>query len=159
MRPLVDLLCDGTTRQRALETMLVAHLALDRTCLDGRRWPRLSSAGEALVDMMLVERIGDHGLLVPGTIFHLRFVRHLTVCMRNDPFFPEPEHIHLLQCTARARYRDVVRIAQRAEMLTVQELGFLSRDTVLAMLGATLKPRRKKSAGDRILELAEDAAA
>lgn len=141
-----------------LEVMLVAHLALDRTCLDGRRSPTLSPACEALVDLMLTENV--HRRLLVGVLTVLRVTRHLSYCHWKDTVSPEARYEHLLQCEKgrkRARYRDVVRMAQRAELLTVDELSLLPRETILASLGGV--PRAKSVKADRLLELAEDSAA
>lgn len=145
-------------RQRALEIMLVAHLMLDRRCLGGRTRPRLTPACEALVDLMFVEPVNP-GLLT-GVLISLRLCRHGHRCYRDDPVLgPEPRYYHLLQCTGRARYTDIVRIAQAAQRLTVDELSYLQRETVLELLGSRPLQKGRKTSTDRLLDLAEATAA
>lgn len=133
MTDLVERLADSLGRDRALEVMLVAHLAIDRTCLLGRARPRVSAPARLLVDYMRATPAGIPFCAEDVAAYY---------ALRPD-----------------AQLAPVLELALEAEQLTIADLSFLSRETVLSCLGATVKLKKKRTAADIHLEMVEGSAA
>lgn len=73
------------------------------------------------------------------------------------PLSPEMVCVYLDRLSD-AELEPIAELASDAAQLTVADLSFLSRDTVLALLGAVVTPRRSTKT-DLHLELAEAPAA
>lgn len=133
-----DLLVHPSTRRRGLELSLLGHYLLTPNLLFGRAQPRMSPPARVLIGII------DEGMacarvdLMAHTLIQLRFARGIPCCSKGQEalYGPEPKWIHLVRCTQRARYSEVVRMAQAVSRLTVADLSFLSVDVVLEWLGA-----------------------
>lgn len=137
-----DALCDSATRGRALEVALIAHLLLNPRLLEGRTPPKLSAAALVLLGVIDEGPACARADILAHARIQLAFARRVPECTRGNPFYErypeyaEPSWHHLLQCTRRARYGEVMRMAQVISGLTVSDLTFLTIETVLDWLGA-----------------------
>lgn len=131
MTTLADLLEESLTRARALETMCLAHVVLDRACLRGRDRPELSKPGKLVL-------------------------AYLEQTPAGVPFSWQAVAAHYALFTDK-KLGPVLELARDVELLTLHDLSFLSRETVLACLGAVVKPKNTKA--DRLLELITGGAA
>ena len=125
MASLADRLSTANTRPRALELLLIAHLILDRPMLRDRYRPKVSGAAKIAVN-------------------HIEHV---------PPGAPvDPEGVYQSWPTGRENTRlEAGYLTAEALTLTVEDLVFFSRDTVLTMLGAV--PATPRTKVGRMLEL------
>jgi hypothetical protein len=152
----VDALVNPATRGRALEVALVGHVLLNPQLLDGRTVPRLSPAGRVLLALVDEAPACARLDILAHVSIQLGFARHLH-CTRGSQRYEEPVWIHLVQCTRRARYRDVMRMAQSVSRLTISDLTFVPVEALLPWLDS--HPPRRRSKVDRLLEQMEATAA
>jgi hypothetical protein len=109
MTTLEDQLCAEATRQHATEVMLLAHVALDRGCLDGRTPPVLSRTSRRALEFLLD---------TPAEI----------------PVSPEVCCLYYGEM-ADAMLEPIARMIDEAVSVTIGELSFLSRECVLRLCG------------------------
>lgn len=127
-----ELFRDEATHRRALELMLVAHLALDRRCLDGREKPEVSPQCQRLVRLMRT---------MPTSFpFEVDCVLAYAEFQYSEPTGAEPPFDHLPAPLPRARGEEITDYVGAAAALTPADLSLLSREAVLSCLGATVIP-------------------
>lgn len=109
-----------------LEVLLVAHVAVDRTCLKGRTRPKVSGAAQLVLNCL-----ADTSPHVP---FSWEWVAvYYGLLMPGETVVPALE------------------LARRAAQLSIEDLSFLPRETVFRMLNATHR-RKKSTSSDLHLE-------
>ena len=112
---IADRLAHQDTRPRALELLLLAHLAIDRTCLRGRARPRVS----------------------PAAAIAAAYIEELPA---GEPVMAEGFAIVTAGTTERTVRADAIALIEEALALTVEDLAFLARTTVIRMLNAAKTP-------------------
>lgn len=129
MNALADRLAKSATRGRALELVLVAQVALDRTCLEGRRAPNVSAVCRYALDSIAA---------TPTAM----------------PVDAAGAYIALWQIQPHERAAAAA-LVEEAMALTAADLGFLGRETLFVMVGALpLKHRKTRTRADLEAEIA-----
>lgn len=135
-------------RPRALELLLLAHLAADRRCLKGRTPPDVSRACRRVVKLLRS---------MPTSVpFDVDCVIAYAEYQHTEPTGVEPDDEfgcpwdRIPAALPEARAREIVDMVGDAAQLTTADLTYLSRETVLTCLGAVVIP--KKSKLDRMLD-------
>ena len=138
MTDILDRLVHRTTRQRAAETLWIAHALIDPSLADSQRPFRLSPTAATLLEIVFEGVHTARADLVTHVLVSLRFARHL----RHED--DEPRWHHLLNCAGETTATAVVRFARDVAGLSLQDIGAAgSAATVLSLLTERPSPRRK----------------
>lgn len=128
---LADRLASTAARAGALELMLCAHVALDRGCLKDRAQPKVSPTARRVLDCLSATPAGVPLSAEAVIAYYAR--------LEDEELAP------------------IAQLAFDAAQLTVEDLSFLSRATVLELVGALPTRRKRPTKTDRLLELSQSA--